>query len=73
MTRSTDEAIRELIGACVALTRLGRSRDLNGDDNFHDAMRQVTFAAEYLGIPPLALDIMAKERMDHDMRMAVRR
>ena len=39
----------ELVAARLSLNALGREHGLNGDDNFHDAVRSVSTLAESLG------------------------
>ncbi len=39
----------ELVAARLSLNALGREHGLNGDDNFHDAIRSVSTIAAALG------------------------
>ena len=43
------EMLDELVSARLSLNALGVEHGLNGDDNFHDAVRSVSTLAESLG------------------------
>lgn len=65
MTLDTQAAVNELISARAALQRL----DLQGNQDYHAAMRHVAWAASELGLAPEWLNEMAAARLLFDDRV----
>ena len=55
------EMLDELVAARLSLNALGREHGLNGDDNFHDAVRSVSTLAESLGCGVVWLNKLGAE------------
>ena len=51
----------ELVAARLSLNALGREHGLNGDDNYHDAVRSVSTLAESLGCGVVWLNKLVDE------------
>ena len=66
-----EEALQRLVEARVALVRLEEVAALQGVDEWHDAMRAVTRAAQYMGVQAVNFDALAKaQRRVEDEREA---
>ena len=61
-----DAAVHRLVDARVALTRLEDAAGLQGVDEYHDAMRAVTRAAEALGVVVVNFDALARAQRRAD-------
>ena len=62
-----DEAVQQLVSARVALDRLdGAAGAMQGRDDYHDAYRAVTFAAEALGVAIWELAVSCAQRRVED-------
>ena len=55
------EMLDELVAARLSLNALGVEHGLNGDDNFHDAVRSVSTLAESLGCGVVWLNKLVAE------------
>lgn len=63
------EMLDELVAARLSLNALGREHGLNGDDNFHDAVRSVSTLAESLGCDVVSLNkLVAEEEAARESR-----
>ena len=55
------EMLDELVAARLSLNALGVEHGLNGDDNYHDAVRSVSTLAESLGCGVVWLNKLVAE------------
>lgn len=66
-----DEAVQQLVSARVALDRLdGAAGAMQGRDDYHDAYRAITFAAEALGVSVMNMAALAgaQRRVEDETR-----
>ena len=63
------EMLDELFAARLSLNALGVEHGLNGDDNYHDAVRSVSTLAESLGCGVVWLNkLVAEEEASRESR-----
>jgi hypothetical protein len=64
MTGNREAVTAFLVDARVALTRLDDDGAMQGVDDYHDAMRAVTHAANCMGITVQEFDALAKAQRE---------
>jgi hypothetical protein len=64
MTGNREAVTAFLVDARVALTRLDDGGAMQGVDDYHDAMRAVTHAAECMGMTVQEFDALAKAQRE---------